>query len=45
VGLAAAVAVDAIIVCLILPALMLLVGKRTWWVKGVGSTPAQFRGL
>ena len=34
VGLAAAVAVDAIIVCLILPALMLLVGKRTWWLPG-----------
>jgi RND superfamily putative drug exporter len=34
VGLAAAVAVDAVIVCLVLPALMLLVGKRTWWLPG-----------
>jgi RND superfamily putative drug exporter len=32
VGLAAAVAVDAVIVTLVLPALMLLVGKRTWWL-------------
>jgi RND superfamily putative drug exporter len=34
VGLAAAVAVDAIIVCLILPALMLLVGKACWYLPG-----------
>jgi putative drug exporter of the RND superfamily len=34
VGLAAAVAVDAVIVTLVLPALMLLVGKRTWWLPG-----------
>jgi RND superfamily putative drug exporter len=34
VGLAAAVAVDAVIVTLILPALMLLVGRRTWWLPG-----------
>ena len=34
VGLAAAVAVDALIVTLILPALMLLVGKATWWLPG-----------
>ncbi len=34
VGLAAAVAVDAIIVTLILPALMLLVGKGTWYLPG-----------
>ena len=32
VGLAAAVAVDAVIVTLVLPALMLLVGRRTWWL-------------
>lgn len=32
VGLAAAVAVDALIVCLVLPALMLLVGRATWWL-------------
>ena len=34
VGLASAVAVDAIVVCLILPALMLLVGKFSWWIPG-----------
>ena len=34
VGLAAAVAVDAIIVTLVLPALMLLVGKATWFLPG-----------
>ncbi|MFI5122513.1 MAG: MMPL family transporter [Vicinamibacteria bacterium] len=34
VGLAAAVAVDALIVTLILPALMLLVGKATWFLPG-----------
>jgi RND superfamily putative drug exporter len=34
VGLAAAVAVDAVVVCLVLPALMLLVGKRAWWLPG-----------
>ncbi|MET0751704.1 MAG: MMPL family transporter [Solirubrobacterales bacterium] len=34
VGLAAAVAVDAIIVTLVLPALMLLVGKATWYLPG-----------
>jgi putative drug exporter of the RND superfamily len=34
VGLAAAVAVDAVIVCLVLPALMLLVGKACWWLPG-----------
>jgi RND superfamily putative drug exporter len=34
VGLAVAVAVDAIIVCLVLPALMLLVGHHTWWFPG-----------
>ena len=32
VGLAVAVAVDAVIVCLILPALMLLVGRAVWWM-------------
>jgi RND superfamily putative drug exporter len=35
VGLAAAVAVDALIVCLILPGLMLLVGRACWWMPGV----------
>jgi RND superfamily putative drug exporter len=34
VGLAAAVAVDAVIVTLVLPALMLLVGKATWFLPG-----------
>ena len=34
VGLAAAVAVDAVIVCLVLPALMLLVGRACWWLPG-----------
>jgi putative drug exporter of the RND superfamily len=34
VGLAVAVAVDALIVCLVLPALMLLVGKACWWMPG-----------
>jgi RND superfamily putative drug exporter len=34
VGLAVAVAVDAVIVCLVLPALMLLVGRATWWIPG-----------
>jgi putative drug exporter of the RND superfamily len=34
VGLAAAVAVDAVIVTLVLPALMLLVGRATWWLPG-----------
>ncbi len=34
VGLAAAVAVDALIVCLVLPSLMLLVGKATWFMPG-----------
>ena len=34
VGLAAAVAVDALIVTLILPALMLLVGRATWYLPG-----------
>ncbi|MDX6582400.1 MAG: putative drug exporter of the superfamily [Solirubrobacterales bacterium] len=34
VGLAAAVAVDALIVTLILPALMLLVGRATWFLPG-----------
>ena len=34
VGLAIAVAVDAVIVCLVLPALMLLVGHATWWLPG-----------
>jgi len=35
VGLAVAVAVDAVVVCLILPGLMLLVGGRVWWLPGV----------
>ena len=39
VGLAAAVAVDAIIVCLILPALMLLVGKACWYLPGFLAAP------
>jgi RND superfamily putative drug exporter len=34
VGLAAAVAVDALIVCLILPGLMLLVGRACWFMPG-----------
>jgi RND superfamily putative drug exporter len=34
VGLAVAVAVDATIVCLVLPGLMLLVGRRVWWMPG-----------
>jgi putative drug exporter of the RND superfamily len=34
VGLAVAVAVDAVIVCLVLPALMLLVGRACWWLPG-----------
>ena len=34
VGLAVAVAVDAVIVCLVLPALMLLVGRACWWMPG-----------
>jgi RND superfamily putative drug exporter len=34
VGLAAAVAVDAVIVTLVLPALMLLVGRGTWYLPG-----------
>ena len=34
VGLAVAVAVDAVVVCLILPGLMLLVGRHTWWLPG-----------
>jgi RND superfamily putative drug exporter len=32
VGLAVAVAVDAVIVCLVLPALMLMLGRATWWL-------------
>ena len=32
VGLAVAVAVDAVIVCLVLPALMLMLGKACWWL-------------
>lgn len=35
VGLAVAVAVDAVIVCLVLPALMLLVGKGVWYLPKV----------
>ena len=38
VGLAAAVAVDAVIVTLVLPALMLLVGKATWFLPGFRSS-------
>jgi RND superfamily putative drug exporter len=34
VGLAVAVAVDATIVCLVLPSLMLLVGNGVWWMPG-----------
>jgi len=34
VGLAVAVAVDAVVVCLVLPALMLLVGRACWWLPG-----------
>ena len=34
VGLAVAVAVDAVIVCLVLPGLMLVVGKACWWLPG-----------
>jgi putative drug exporter of the RND superfamily len=34
VGLAVAVAVDALIVCLVLPGLMLLVGRACWWMPG-----------
>jgi putative drug exporter of the RND superfamily len=34
VGLAVAVAVDAVVVCLILPGLMLLVGRACWWLPG-----------
>ncbi len=34
VGLAVAVAVDAVVVCLLLPALMLLVGRACWWMPG-----------
>jgi RND superfamily putative drug exporter len=34
VGLAAAVAVDALIVCMVLPGLMLLVGRACWWLPG-----------
>ena len=32
VGLAVAVAVDAVIVCLVLPALILLLGRAAWWL-------------
>ena len=35
VGLAVAVAVDAVIVCLVMPALMLLIGRATWWMPGI----------
>jgi putative drug exporter of the RND superfamily len=35
VGLAVAVAVDATIVCLVLPGLMLLAGHRVWWMPGL----------
>ncbi len=34
VGLASAVAVDALIVCLVLPGLMLLLGKPVWYLPG-----------
>jgi len=32
VGLAVAVVVDAIVVCLVLPALILLIGRASWWM-------------